>query len=101
MSNWSEANPTKAGMQNHLGGPRRKPPTIEGLRLEDGHGHLPIEQQLAEHVLRIKYEDSDDAAWKMRDRLLVANGVNRSKFEDELVARGLLTRGQKKDAAAN
>jgi hypothetical protein len=83
-------NPTTPGAHNHVGGPKRLLPlSVEGLMIEDGHGHLELEQQLAEHVLRIWREDGD-AAWGVRDRLLIADGVNRSKLELELMARELL-----------
>jgi hypothetical protein len=73
---------------------------IEGVAIEQGSGALEVEQQLAEHVLRIQREDGDPAAWIIRDRLLVAKGVNRDKLEDELVARNLLAPDQKKEATA-
>jgi hypothetical protein len=63
---------------------------IEGLPIEQGSGCLLLEWQLAEHVMRIYHDVGDDAAWAMRDRLLVANGVNRAKLERELIVRDLL-----------
>jgi hypothetical protein len=68
-------NPTRPGIGNHLGGPppARDPanprreidrvfgvhaPVILGVPIELGHGCLPVESQLAEHVLRIWREDS-------------------------------------------
>src|SRR5215471_8178554 len=71
-------------------------PIICELPIEIGHGALKLEAQLAEHVLRIYRDDGGDAAWKMRDRLLVADGVDRNRLESELVARNLLTTNQKK-----
>lgn len=75
-------------------------PVIEGVAIEVGSGAKSVEWQLAEHVVRISREDGLSAAWAIRDRLLVAPGVNRSKFDDELVARNALTLDQKKGATA-
>jgi hypothetical protein len=65
-------------------------PIICGLPIEVGSGALEVEQQLAEHVLRIRREDGDAAAWAIRDRLLVAAGFNMAKLKHALVRRDLL-----------
>jgi hypothetical protein len=91
-------NPTRAGMENHLGGRPRPPSKIEELLIEDGHGHLPVEQQIAEHLVGI-WRASGDAVWKARDRFLVAAvaaGVDRAVLEREFVRRNLLAETDRK-----
>jgi hypothetical protein len=51
---------------------------------------------LAERLLAIYRGGDHDAAWRMRDRLLVASGVSRGLLERELIARDLLTDKQRR-----
>jgi hypothetical protein len=75
-------------------------PIICGLPIEVGSGALEVEQQLAEHVLRVHREDGDAAAWIIRDRLLVAAGFNRAKLKHALVRRDLLPPEEEPSTAA-
>jgi hypothetical protein len=95
------------GMHHHLGGrpPARDPatprgeidrvfgteaPVICGCAIEVGSGAMPVEWQLAEHVVRIYRDYGESSAWAIRNRFLVAAGVDRGKLENELIARNLL-----------
>ncbi len=99
-------NPTTPGIHNHLTPPARahdpanprkavdrvfgdQAPIIEGLPIEVGHGALPTEAQLAEHVVRIRGTEGDDAARGLIKRLFASSQVNQPRFRVELEARGL------------
>jgi hypothetical protein len=77
-------------MHNHLGGPRRLPLTIEGLPIEDGHGCMPVEWQLAQHIARIRLKDGDDCAVALFKKLRTALGVNQRLFDAQLVRVGFM-----------
>ncbi len=101
------ANPTTPGMHNHFN-PQRRPHDpanprkeidrvfgedariIEGLPIEVGHGCRSVEDQLVQHLMRIKKTDGNDSAWAMRDKLLVIGNINQEKFKAGLVSQGLL-----------
>lgn len=105
-------NPTTPGMHNHLHPPEALPdpsnprkaidrvfgvdaPIIEGIPIEVGHGSLPVEVQLAEHVARIKAAEGEVAARSLIRKLLASFALptppqfNSAAFHAELVSRGL------------
>jgi len=93
------------GIGNHIS-PRRRPPdssrksidavfgedapVIEGLPIEIGVGALPVEEQLAEHALRIWRTDGDPAARRLILKLLAHDNVSVDRLKIELVRRGLM-----------
>jgi hypothetical protein len=83
-------NPTTPGPHNHLGGPPRPPLTIEGLTIEDGHGALPVEHQLADHLYRISLTADPEALRSLYGRLLALR-LDHGAINDRLVTRWTLT----------
>ena len=64
---------------------------IEGVPIEDGHGCLPVETQLAEYARRLFVENGRDAARAWLLQALANTTINQKKFATELVARGLIS----------
>jgi hypothetical protein len=79
-------NPTTPGAHNHLGGGQRLPSTIEGLAIEGGHGHLPVEQQLGEHLYKIARAGDPEALRSLYARLL-ALPLDHQAIKEKLRAR--------------
>ncbi len=93
---------TTPGMHNHISRaradqPRRTidavfgvdAPIIAGLPIEVGHGAKSAEWQLAEHLVRIRSADGDDALRTTYERLIGVGGFDMAALNAELVARGL------------
>jgi hypothetical protein len=84
------ANPTVSGRSNHLGGPPRPPLTIEGVSIEDGHGALPVEQQLANHLYDLALTGNPEALRSLYGRLLGLL-LDHGAIKEKLTARMALT----------
>jgi hypothetical protein len=90
------SNPTTPGMHNFLGGPRRKPPTIEGILLEDGHGHLPVELQIVNHLYDLARTGNPEALRSLYGRLLTHH-LDHGVIKDGLTERLTSTISDKGD----
>jgi hypothetical protein len=108
------ANPTTPGPHNHLGSrpaPRDPAtehrlidkvfgvdaPIIETLPIEIGSGCMPVEWQLAEHVLRVFVAGGRDPSRALVLKLLSNKTIDQQKLAAELTARNLMS---EKTAAA-